>query len=360
MLSTVGYWTGKDLLEASLTTPDIDLINAILGESIDAGAEYATMEVSSHALDQGRVWGLKFAGAGFTNLSVDHLDYHGNLIEYSTAKERLFRSLPMCSTACINVNSSWGCRMVRASMAPVITVGSEDSGADLRVRLREHTVAGGAYQLDWMGRQFDVSTRLVGLYQGENLALAAALAFSSEIDPSIVVKGIANLRAVPGRMEAVDVGQPFSVFVDYAHTPDALERAIRSLRPLTKGRILVMFGCGGDRDRSKRPQMGRISATEADVIVITSDNPRTEDPASITSEIFAGVSKELAPKVAVNTDRREATLQIIRKAEAGDVVLLAGKGSEWYQEINGVRHPYDDRLIATEALEEIGYRAGER
>ena len=355
MLSTVGYWTGMETIEAPLTTPDIDLITELLSASEQNGSQYAVMEVSSHALDQGRVRGLRFQGGGFTNLSVDHLDYHRNMIEYSGAKERFFRTLPLSASAAININGSWGCRMLKACWSPAITVGSEESGADLRVGLREHTVAGGAYCLTWQEKMFDVKTTLVGVYQGENLALAAALALSHGIEMPEVLRGIGALKAVPGRMESVNSGQPFAVFVDYAHTPDALERALLSIRPLTQGRLLVMFGCGGDRDRTKRPQMGKIAAKLADRIFITSDNPRTEDPTAITSEIFGGVPENLRSKVTVNVDRLEATFAALRSAEVGDIVLLAGKGSEWYQEINGVRHPYDDRLVCAEALREIGY-----
>ncbi len=360
MLSTVGYWTGEETQEAPLTTPDIDQSSSLLYEAASTGALYATMEVSSHALDQGRVRGLTFAGAGFTNLSVDHLDYHGNLIEYSIAKERLFRSLPLTSSAAVNIDSSWGCRMVRACWSPVITVGGGDSGAELRVSLINHSVTGGTYQIEWNEKKFEIETPLVGVYQGENIALAAAMAFTQGIDIATVVRGISRLKAVPGRMEAVTCGQPFSVFVDYAHTPDALRKAITSLRHLTSGKILVLFGCGGDRDRSKRPQMGKIAAEGADRVFITSDNPRTEEPTAITSEIFNGVEAVHAPKVTIIVDRGEATLAIIKAAKAGDIVLLAGKGSEWYQEVNGVRQAYDDRLIASEVLWQLGYKEGDK
>ncbi len=356
MLSTVGYWTGTETIEAPLTTPEIDQISTILDDAANGGAQFATMEVSSHALDKGRVWGLKFAGAGFTNLSVDHLDYHKTMLQYSIAKESFFRALPLSATSSININSSWGSRMVRAAWGPVLTVGTDDSGADLRVSLREHTVAGGSYRLEWQDKVYDVSTKLVGVYQGENLAIAAAMALAKRIDPATILKGIADLKAVPGRMEAVDCGQPFALFVDYAHSPDALQRAIRSLRPLTKGKVLVMFGCGGERDKTKRPQMGKIASEEADKVFITSDNPRTEDPTTITEEIYAGVWVEDRPKVKVIVSRREATLAILREATAGDIVLLAGKGSEWYQEINNIRHNYDDRIVAAEALHEVGFK----
>lgn len=360
MLSTVGYWTGAKMEEAPLTTPDIDRIHALLGAAVDAGAEYATMEVSSHALDQGRVHGLHFSGAGFSNLSVDHLDYHKNLFDYCLAKERLFRALPLGSIAAVNIESRWSNRIIRACWSPLVTVGKAGSGADLRMTLLNHSVTGGKYLLEWNERKFEVNTPLVGVYQGENLALAAALALTQGIDIPTVIAGISSLLAVPGRMEAVICGQPFALFVDYAHTPDALQRALRSIRHLTSGKIIVVFGCGGDRDRSKRPQMGKIASEEADFAFITSDNSRTEDPEAITAEILAGVNSELLGKTTVIVNRREATLAAIRKATPGDIVLLAGKGSEWYMEINGVRHPYDDRIVAGECLHEIGFKKGSR
>jgi UDP-N-acetylmuramoyl-L-alanyl-D-glutamate--2,6-diaminopimelate ligase len=358
MLSTVGYWTGSRMVDATLTTPDADLISELLAEAVDTGAEYAVMEVSSHALEQGRTWGMKFSAAGFTGLSIDHLDFHKDLFSYSTAKERLFRSLPVNSPSVINVNESWGARMMRAAWGPTITVGRFETGADMQVETLDHNIHGGKYRLHCTGESFDVATPLVGLYQGENLALAATIALALGFSRDEIVQGANALRAVPGRMEAIERGQPFKLLVDFAHSPDSLQRAIRSLRPLTDGSIIVAFGCGGDRDRTKRPIMGRIAAEEADMVIVTSDNSRSEDPDQIIAEIVEGVPNEFRNRVSRVTDRREATRQAVAKASPGDIVLLAGKGSEWYCEIGGRKMPYDDRIVAAEVLEEHGYKIG--
>lgn len=359
MLSTVGYWTGRRHFEANLTTPDIDRISGLLSEAAGSDCRWGVMEVSSQALEQGRVRGLRFAAAGFSNLTVDHLDYHLTLERYADAKAMLFRGLPPGGVAAVNINGPWGVKMARAAWGSLVTVGGPDTGADCQVTALDHSVAGARYRLEWLGRPFEVRTTLVGAYQGENIALAAALALSLEVDPDSVARGVESLRAVPGRMESVARGQPFALFVDYAHTPDALQRALNSLRSLTSGRLIVLFGCGGDRDRSKRPQMGRIASLAADIVVITSDNPRTEDPAAIIAEIAAGISPDLRGKVSREVDRREATHYAVRIAEPGDVLLIAGKGSETYFEVDGVRRPYDDRLVAVEALQEAGFAASE-
>lgn len=355
MLTTVGYWTGREMQDAALTTPDIDRTCAVLGEGVDSGCTWGAMEVSSHALDQGRTNQLKFRTIGFSHLTRDHLDYHHTFEDYFSAKLRLFKAMPLGSVAAVNIQQPWGARVARAAWGSVVTVGGENSGADLTMAVSEHTIDGATYRLNWQGKQFDVQTSLIGLYQGENLALAASMALGVGYDPDVVIRGVRNLRAVPGRMEAVTLGQQFAVLVDYSHTPDALRRAILSLRSLTKGKLVVVFGCGGDRDRTKRPLMGQIAAELADRVFITSDNPRTEDPAAICGEIAAGIPKELSHKATVIANRREATQAAIQNRTAGDVVLLAGKGSETYLEVNGHRTPYDDRIVAAEALEALGF-----
>jgi len=359
MLTTIGYWTGGEMLEASLTTPDLDRTCMLLARGVEAGCKYGVMEVSSHALDQGRVDGLKFSAAAFSNLTQDHLDYHQTMESYFDAKLKLFHRQEAEDLAVVNINQPWGGKVVKAARGRVVTVGSESSGADLTVANLTHSVQGASYRLNWQGEPFEVSTHLVGLYQGENIALAAAIGLGKGLSTATVRRGIESLQAVPGRMEAVKCGQPFAVLADYSHTPDALERALASLKPLADNRLIALFGCGGDRDRAKRPLMGRIAAAGADLVFITSDNPRTENPAEICAEILAGVPSELRPKVTVVVDRREATFEAISGARAGDVVLMAGKGSEPYLEINGRRTPYDDRLVAAEALRAVGYSRGD-
>jgi len=359
MLTTIGYWTGAQLLEASLTTPDIDRTCTLLSKAVSNGCQYGVMEVSSHALDQGRVDRLRFRATGFSNLTQDHLDYHQTMESYFEAKLKLFQRQSPSDVAIINISQSWGAKAARGAWGLVVTVGKEGSGADLTVANLEHTARGARYRLRWLGEAFEVGTHLVGDYQGENIALAAAIGLSMGLDLDTVKRGVESLKAVPGRMEAVDGGQPFAVLVDYSHTPDALERALASLRSLTAGRLIAIFGCGGDRDKAKRPLMGRIAAQNADFVYITSDNPRTENPSEICTEILAGVPTELRSNVKVIVDRREATFEAIASAKEGDVALLAGKGSESYLEVNGVRTPYDDRLVALEALSHAGYQRSE-
>jgi len=318
------------------------------------------MEVSSHALDQGRVNRLRYSVAGFTNLSQDHLDYHRTMEAYFEAKARLFSRLPLDGVAVVNITQSWGAKLARSTWGNLVTFGQRGSGADLTVENLEHTVRGARYRLVWQGESFDVATRLIGLYQGENICLAAAVGLAQGLDMDSVKRGIENLQTVPGRMEAVDVGQPFAVFIDYSHTPDALDRALASLRPLAANRIIALYGCGGDRDRAKRPIMGAIGVKHADLVYITSDNPRTEDPAVICAEIYSGVPEAERGRVKVMVDRREATFAAAAEARLGDVFILSGKGSEPYVEVNGVRTPYDDRVVAAEALRAAGYsKSGE-
>ena len=380
LIGTVGYDTGARLMDASLTTPDIDLLSDLLAEMVDAGCDYAAVEVSSHALAQERVAGLSFAGAGFTNLTRDHLDYHQSFEEYAAAKARLFQMMESGGVAVINSADAWGETMAEAARGRVARFSSRPPvKADVTVATLGHSANGGHFRLtisgdSWLAQQaglggdsgrakkngpisFEVVTPLVGLYHGENMALAAALMLGLGFSVPEVQRGIAAVKSVPGRLEAVRRGQPFAVFVDYSHTPDALQSALKSLRPLCPNRLTVVFGCGGNRDREKRPLMGRIAAELADTIVITSDNPRQEKPAEIIAEIRQGVPPGSHDRIITEVDRRTAIRTALEKAEAGDAVLIAGKGHETYQETAGVRRPFDDRAVAGEALQEMGYQA---
>ncbi len=355
LLSTIGYDTLKRKIDASLTTPDIDRTGALLCEMADEGCGWAVMEVSSHALSQGRMNGLKLAAAGFTNLSRDHLDYHGNFDSYAEAKARLFRSVSPDGFSMINIGDSHGPHMAEAAAGRVTTYRADGGEADLRVSLLDHSLQGGRFQLESAGREFSVHTPLIGVYQGENIGLAAGVALGFGVDIECIKAGIERLSSVPGRMEGIDQGQPFAVLVDYSHTPDALESALKSLRPLCRNNLIVVFGCGGDRDRSKRPEMGRVVAELADRIIVTNDNPRTEDPAGIADEIIKGVKLQDRKRTMILLDRRSAIKHAISIATEGDVVLIAGKGHENYQLIGGVRRQFDDREVAAEELNRIGW-----
>ena len=289
LLSTTGYDTVRHQIDAALTTPDIDRLNALLREMVDAGCRWAVMEVSSHALAQRRTDGLKFTAGAFTNLSQEHLDYHRSMEDYAKAKARLFSALSEDGVAVINVGDEWGSMMVKAAGGRVITFGRGDVEADLKVNLLAHSLEGGSFKLKWAGYNFKIRTPLVGVYHGENIALAAGVGFGLGFDIKDVKAGIKRVKSIPGRMEAVNRGQPFSVFVDYSHTPDALESALNSLRGLCQGKLIIVFGCGGDRDRDKRPEMGRIAGELADRIIVTNDNPRGEEPGVIAGEILKGL-----------------------------------------------------------------------
>ncbi|NQT33754.1 UDP-N-acetylmuramoyl-L-alanyl-D-glutamate--2,6-diaminopimelate ligase [bacterium] len=378
MLSTVGYDTHKREIDAFLTTPDIDCINSLLAEMVDAGCEWAVMEASSHALEQGRLDGLKIAAGAYTNLSQEHLDYHHNLEDYARAKAGLFRSVSPDGFSVINIGDAWGAYMMEATEARVITFSQTGMSApllpdaqaetpapllpdcDLSVTTLDHSLKGGSFRLGWAGDHFDIRTPLIGVYHGENIALAAGIALGFDIKVEYIKTGVENLSAVPGRMERLDMGQPFTVLVDYSHTPDALENALRSLRLLCERELIVVFGCGGDRDKTKRPEMGRVADEIADRVILTSDNPRTEDPNEIIEQIAQGIKGNADipvrhKRATIISDRREAIRNALSTAAEGDVFLIAGKGHEQYQLIGEVRHPFDDRKVAAEELAKLGW-----
>ena len=355
LIGTIGYDTGNRLYDAPLTTPGIDTICAITAEMVDNGLGWVAAEVSSHALVQGRVDSVKFAAAGFTNLSHEHLDYHGSMEDYFMAKTRLFQLMPSDAFAVINVSDSWGQRMVDYASCRVVTYGIPGSGAVLIVTNIDHSLAGGRFRIDWAGGSFEVNTPLIGLYQGENIALAAAMALGLGFKEQDIACGVAALNSVPGRMEAIKKGQPFTVLVDYAHAPQPLERALISLKPLCSGRLIVVFGAGGDRDRSKRPEMGRVAAEQADIVIITSDNSRNEDPVAIAGMIMEGVSTRNKQNVDIVINRRSAIRTAIEEAKPGDAVYIGGKGHERFQLVKGVKHPFDDRVVAAQELTRLGW-----
>jgi len=359
MLSTIGYWTGARFVAPQLTTPDIDRICALLSEMVEAGCRYVVMEVSSHALDQGRVEGLEYKVAAFSNLSLDHIDYHSTFEAYGNAKLKLIDMQPQDSVTVVNLGDAWGKRFAQTAKGRLITFKKIDDDDDDDVIMKLRTArcdgSGGEYRLKGLGTEFTVKTPLVGEFQGENIALAAAVALGLGFDSQTIIHGIEALKCVPGRMEAISAGQPFTVVVDFCHTPDALQRALTSLRNLRPRTLAVMFGCGGDRDKTKRPKMGFIAAQVADKVIITSDNPRSEPPQAICDEIYAGVPVELHSKVRIIPDRRQAIFQIISEAKAGDIIILAGKGAETTLEAQSVKTPFDDRLTARETL--IQYNA---
>ena len=317
------------------TTPAAPELQAHLAELADEGFDAVAMEVSSHALVQHRVDGVRFAVAVFTNLSQDHLDFHGTMDDYFTAKASLF--VPeRADIAVVNADDPWGRRLLESAtvpMRPYCLSEAVDLVADRR-----------GSSFTWEGQA--VRLRLAGTVNVANALAAAAAARELGVDAAAVAEGLSSLESVPGRNEPVDRGQPFSVLVDYAHTPDALEKALTGAREMAgPGRVLVVFGCGGERDRAKRPLMGAVAARLADVAVLTDDNPRSEDPAAIIDEVRAG-----AESLIVEPDRRAAIALALSQAGAGDVVVLAGKGHETTQVVGDETRPFDDRAVAAELL----------
>jgi UDP-N-acetylmuramoyl-L-alanyl-D-glutamate--2,6-diaminopimelate ligase len=324
------------------TTPEAPDLHRLFARMVERGVQAVAMEVSSHGLHQRRVGGIRFDCAVFTNLTQDHLDYHGTLEEYFRSKALLFDP-SVAERAAVNWDSPEGRRLLRPDL-PALTYGLSE-GADLRAE----DVATGLTGLSFRVGTSKIRSRLRGRFNVSNCLAAMAASRSVGIDERATVQGIAALPGVPGRLEPVEEGQDFLVVVDYAHTPDSLENVLAAARALTSQRVLVAFGCGGDRDRGKRPLMGEVATRAADLTFITSDNPRSEDPLAIVAEIEAGATRGGGPFV-VEPDRRAAIHAAIREARAGDVVVIAGKGHETGQELAGRVIPFDDRVVAGEEL----------
>ncbi len=333
------------------TTPDSLHLAKLLAQVREAGGRSLAMEVSSHALDQERVAGMRFRAALFTQLAREHLDYHPSVEHYRDAKALLFAQLPEDGLAIVNGEDPHALDMVKASPARLVTYG-DLPGAHVRLTSIVADVHGSRFELaldgSLGGGRMEAAIALPGRHNLMNALAAAAAALALDLPRPAIAAGLAALRHVPGRLEPVEAGQPFTVLVDYAHTDDALEKILRLLRPLTPGRLLTVFGCGGDRDRTKRPRMGRVAATWSDRTIVTSDNPRSEDPAAIVAEIVDGLPS--AAIVEIELDRGCAIARALDLAQPGDVVLIAGKGHEDYQLVQGAKLPFDDRAVAREHL----------
>ena len=347
-----GMGDAPSTVMASRTTPEADALFSYLRRMADAGCAYALIEVSSHALVLKRVYGVRFAAAVFTNLTQDHLDFHGSMDAYFAAKSLLFRSLLSSSLAVLNADSPYCGQLASLTRARVVTYGASDR-ADARVGPVTSTFAGVSFDLTWEGRRLEVVSPLPGRPHAENVAAAATTALALGLDPEAVLRGVRACAGAPGRFESIARGQDFHVIVDYAHSDDALARVLETLRELSPRRILTVFGCGGDRDRTKRPLMGAAAAAGSDEVILTSDNPRTEDPEAIMDDAERGVrtvpgAERRFRRVA---DRREAIAAAIAMAGPGDAVLIAGKGHETTQTIGDRVLPFDDRLVAAECLD---------
>ncbi len=343
LLGTLGYLDGKVIEEAALTTPPADELATWLARMVRNECSHAVMEISSHALAQARVAGIRLDAACVTNVTRDHLDYHRTLREYRRAKWKLFDHLSGEGFAVINADDAVSAGYLRQIDGPVLTVGIR-SAAEITARPLEQHLSEQTFLLRAGSETMPVRTKMIGTHHVYNCLVAAAVGLTYGIDLPTVVRGLEAADQVPGRLERIECGQPFGVFVDYAHTPHALAECLRTLRGLAEGRLICVFGAGGDRDRQKRPLMGRAVEAEADLAVLTSDNPRTEDPQEIIRQVLKGFRQPAA--VELVPDRAEAIRRALAAAEPGDCLLIAGKGHENYQIIGEDRIPFDDRELA--------------
>jgi len=351
LLGTINYDLGGRTVPSYKTTPESLDTYGMLAQMRDAGCRQAVMEVSSHGIDQKRVLGLEFGAAVFTNLTRDHLDYHKTLDAYFEVKSRLFLgstgSLP--KVAVVNLDDAYGSKLAEAAAGRMRTVTfGESAGADVRAEQVELDFRSTAFTLVWPGGRARVESALIGRYNVSNLLAAVATAWALGRDPAVFLRKIRAFKGVPGRMERIDEGQAFNVLVDYAHTDDALRNALGMLRTITPGRLLVVFGCGGNRDRTKRPLMVKAVQDFADFAFATADNPRSEALSQIFDDMRAGV---VAPeKIAWIDDRRRAISVALDMAKPGDSLLIAGKGHESYQEFADTVTPFDDRQVTRELI----------
>jgi UDP-N-acetylmuramoyl-L-alanyl-D-glutamate--2,6-diaminopimelate ligase len=359
LLGTVRYEIGDRILPASRTTPESLDVHELLAQMRSAGCKAAAMEVSSHALAQDRVRCIEWDCAVFTNLTQDHLDYHGTMEKYFAAKSLLFTGLgaqKKKAAAVINADDRYGARLAALCQVPVITYGL-GARADFRASEMKTDFSGSSYQLDAKGKSFLVRLPLIGRFNVYNSLAAIAAAASIGIEVRNAVVALASAPHVPGRLEAAPIKRQFRVFIDYAHTDDALINVMKTLRELSPRRLIVVFGCGGNRDKAKRPRMGAAVDELADWSIVTSDNPRKEDPAAIIEDIRKGYRGD---RYEVVVDRREAIFKAVAMAQPRDIVLIAGKGHETYQEFADFTVPFDDAHVATQAVEaapmDVGYK----
>lgn len=352
LIGTIQYMIKDRVYPALHTTPESLEFHGLLNNMLLSGCAYVISEVSSHALAQYRVDGAVFKSTVFTNLTRDHLDFHKTMEDYFKAKERLFVELLAEDGLCIiNLDDPYGKKLIsslvsRPSSQKVLTYGFE-SGADIVASDIVNSVDGLRFKISFRGESYNVSSHLMGLPNVYNIIAAAGVSTSLGVPWQIILEGIEKARSVTGRFEKVDLGQSFLCIVDYAHTEDALERLISTAREIKRGRVITVFGCGGDRDRGKRTRMGAVATRLSDFVIITSDNPRSEEPLEIIKEIECGAVRK---NYFIEPDREKAIKMAVDMADVGDMLLIAGKGHEDYQEVKGVRYKFSDREVLEEVI----------
>lgn len=351
LLSTVEYRIAEEVFPSTHTTPDIITINKILAEALEKGCEFAFMEVSSHGIHQKRIAGLKFKIAGFTNITHDHLDYHKTFAEYISVKKSFFDNLEKDAIAITNIDDKNGNIILQNTAAKKVSFALKTI-ADYQGKIIESDLNG--MQLKFNEQEF--WTKLTGKFNAYNLLLVFAIASELGFNSTEILQAISMLNRVNGRFETIKSPSGIYFVVDYAHTPDALENVLDSINEIRtkKERLITVFGCGGDRDQAKRPEMGKIATRKSTLSIITSDNPRTENPNAIIKEIEQGVEAQNFSKYTSIPDRKEAIKMAIKFAEPKDIIVVAGKGHETYQEINGVKHHFDDKEVIEELLKMMG------
>jgi UDP-N-acetylmuramoyl-L-alanyl-D-glutamate--2,6-diaminopimelate ligase len=352
LIGTVQYRIGDRLAESVRTTPESSDLQELFREMADAGCTHVVMEVSSHSLSLKRVFGCSFGVAAFTNLTRDHLDFHGDMESYFAAKRLLFDAyLAADGQVVINLDDDRGAELARSARGEAWTFsldpgrGARITATDLRLDLR-----GTSFRASTPVGSFPVHTPLLGRFNVQNVLAALGASLALGLPPEAVLRGLGSVTGVPGRLERVEGGQPFTVVVDYAHTDDALKNLLETVRELSPRRLITVFGCGGDRDRSKRPLMGAVAARLSDVAVVTSDNPRSEPPEAILEEIQRGMNGGRRALRHAIVDRKDAITFALEMAEAGDAVVIAGKGHETYQVLRDRTVPFDDRQVARQVL----------
>lgn len=362
LMGTICYITGDEKVAASHTTPESLDLQRCLSEMVYNKMDYAVLEVSSHALALKRIEGCSFKAAAFTNFTQDHLDFHGTMDEYFHAKRRIFRYLAQDGAAVLNWDDPKIRPLSHTLDCTVITCGVQDGamiraenirGAGVRVQgsvTEGRDLCGISFDVRTPKGGFAVSSQLIGQFNVYNILMSIGIAYSLGLSDEVIWQGVRNTRPVDGRFENVDEGQNFLCIVDYAHTDDALKKLIQAARPLTAGRVITVFGCGGNRDRTKRPLMGAVASEFSDCVVVTSDNPRYEEPLEIIKDILKGIRKN---NYTVQPDRAEAIKEAVSMAEEGDILLVAGKGHEDYQEVRGERRHFSDKEVIREEIRKI-------
>ncbi len=358
LIGTVRYEIGDRVIPAQRTTPESLEVQQLMAQMLRAGCRACVMEVSSHALEQKRVFGVDFDVAIFTNLTRDHLDYHGTMENYFSAKQKLFTALgdgTKKGAAVINIDDAFGARLAGQTNVEVELTYGLERAARLRAAKIQLGKDESRFVVETPDGQFACRLPLIGRHNIYNALAAVGAGVALQVPTARIQAALEDLPPVPGRLEIVSMNPPFGVYIDYAHTDDALRNVLHTLREITRGRLLLAFGCGGNRDTGKRARMGKVAAELADYTIITNDNPRKEAPEKIAAQILEGYRSARPEGCSVELERVRAIRQIIGKAEAGDTVLIAGKGHETYQEFEDTVIPFDDRLYAQEALEALGF-----